>query len=83
MLTAWEPGLALTAVSAAVSKGTFAFAIAAFCIRFSDRHVRVEMIGDKPEETLLPALAGGAAELPIEPPLALASSERGNVAVPA
>jgi small-conductance mechanosensitive channel len=43
-------------------------------IRFSDRHVRVEMIGDKPEETLIPTLAGDAAELPIEPPLALASS---------
>ena len=47
-------------------------------IRFSDRHVRVEMIGDKSEESLLPALAGGAAELPIEPPLALASSEKGS-----
>src|ERR1700731_2715794 len=31
MLTARDPALALTAVSAAVSKGTFAFAIAAFC----------------------------------------------------
>jgi hypothetical protein len=36
------------------------------------------MIGDKPEETLLPALAGAAAELPIEPSLALASSEQGS-----
>jgi hypothetical protein len=33
------------------------------------------MIGDKPEEALLPALACGAAELPIEPPLALAPPE--------
>jgi moderate conductance mechanosensitive channel len=47
-------------------------------ISFSHRHVKVEMIGEKPEETLLPALAGGAAELPIEPPLALASSEQGD-----
>jgi Mechanosensitive ion channel len=47
-------------------------------IRFSDRHVRVEMIGDTPEESSLPALAGGAAERPIEPPLALASSEKGS-----
>jgi small-conductance mechanosensitive channel len=41
-------------------------------ICFSHRHVKVEMIGDKPEETLLPALAGGAAE----PSLALASPEQ-------
>src|SRR6266446_9942581 len=31
MLTARDPGLALTAVSAAASNGTFAFAMAAFC----------------------------------------------------
>ena len=53
-----------------------AFAMNGIC--FSHRHVRVEMIGDQREETLFPALAGGAAELPIEPPLALASSEQGS-----
>jgi hypothetical protein len=53
-------------------------AFAANGICFAHRHVKVEMIGDKPEETLLPALAGGAAELPIEPPFALASSEPGS-----
>jgi small-conductance mechanosensitive channel len=52
-------------------------AFAANGIRFSYRHVKVEMIGDKPEETLLPALVGGAAELPVEPSLALAPSEQG------
>jgi len=50
-------------------------AFAANGICFSHRHVKVEMIGDKPEEALLPALAGGAAELPIEPPFALAAPE--------
>ena len=53
-------------------------AFAANGIRFSYRHVKVEMIGDKPEETLFPALADGATELPIEPPLALSSSGQGN-----
>jgi small-conductance mechanosensitive channel len=48
-------------------------AFAANDISFSHRQVKVEMIGDKPEEALLPALAGGAAELPIE--LALAAPE--------
>jgi small-conductance mechanosensitive channel len=47
-------------------------------IRFSDRHMRVEMIGGKPEETPRPTLAGDAAELPMEPPLALASSGQGS-----
>jgi small-conductance mechanosensitive channel len=50
-------------------------AFAANGIRFSHRHVRVEMVDDRPEEALLPALAGGAAELPIEPSLALTASE--------
>jgi len=40
--------------------------------------VQVEMLGDKPEEALLSPLAGGAAEVPIEPPLALSASEQGN-----
>ena len=40
--------------------------------------MKVEMVGDKPEETPLPVLAGGAAELPMEPLLALASSEQGS-----
>jgi small-conductance mechanosensitive channel len=53
-------------------------AFAANGIRFSYRHVQVEMLGDKPDEALLSALAGGAAEVPIEQPLALSSSEQGN-----
>jgi small-conductance mechanosensitive channel len=53
-------------------------AFAANGICFSHRHVKVEMIGDKPEDTRLPALAGGGAELPIEPSLALALSEQGS-----
>jgi small-conductance mechanosensitive channel len=53
-------------------------AFAANGICFSHRHVKVEMIGDKPEEPLIPALAGGASELPIEPPLALVSPEQGS-----
>ena len=36
------------------------------------------MIGDKPDETLLPELAGGAAKFPFEPLIALASSEQGS-----
>jgi moderate conductance mechanosensitive channel len=47
-------------------------------IHFSHRQVKVEMIGDKPEEALLSPLAGGAAEQSIEPPLALTASERGS-----
>jgi small-conductance mechanosensitive channel len=46
-------------------------------IRFADRHVRVEVLGSKPDEAPLPALAGGGAEAAIVPlPAPLASPER-------
>ena len=51
-------------------------AFAANGICFSDRHVKVEMIGDRPQETLLPGLAGGGAELPFEEPLTPAAAEQ-------
>jgi hypothetical protein len=51
-------------------------AFAANGICFSDRHVRVEMIGDRPQETLLPGLAGGGAELSFEEPLTPAAAEQ-------
>ena len=53
-------------------------AFAANGIHFSHRHVKVEMIGDKPEEALLPPLAGGGAEQSMDPPLALTASEGGS-----
>src|SRR6516164_2609131 len=51
-------------------------AFAANGICFSDRYVKVEMIGDRPQETLLPGLAGGGAELPFEEPLTPAAAEQ-------
>ena len=51
-------------------------AFAANGICFSHRHVKVEMIRDWPEETLLPGLACGAVELPFEEPLTPAAGER-------
>ena len=53
-------------------------AFAANGIRFSDRHVKVEMVGYKPEQTPLPVLAGCAADLPMGPLLAFASSDQGS-----
>jgi hypothetical protein len=46
-------------------------AFAANGINFSHRHVKVEMLGERPEETLLPTCAGGAAVEPLELPVEL------------